>query len=70
MNGKKLYLNFLHILQSNDKYWRHKQVFWVWFTTEPKKVLKSLKFISYEATQRSKNAISAARPIAGIIRKK
>ncbi|XP_055309300.1 augmin complex subunit dgt3 [Sitodiplosis mosellana] len=54
---------------SNDKYWRHKQVLWVWFLTEPKKVIKSLKSISAEAQQRSKAATTAPRHIAGIVRK-
>ncbi|XP_031636892.1 augmin complex subunit dgt3 [Contarinia nasturtii] len=54
---------------SNDKYWRHKQVLWVWFLTEPKKVIKSLKSISIEAQQRSKNTAPIPRHIAGIVRK-
>lgn len=64
---KLIYVVF--VFQSNDKYWRHKQVLWVWFLTEPKKVIKSLKSISTEAQQRSKNAAPVPRHIAGIMRK-
>lgn len=46
------------------------QVLWVWFMTEPKKVIKALKLIGGEAQQRSKNAAVTSRHTVGIVRKK
>jgi hypothetical protein len=49
-----------------DKYTRYQQVLWIWFLTEPKRVLAAIK----EVTTAAANTQSAAmKNISGIIRK-
>jgi hypothetical protein len=62
--GWKKYF-FLHT-QEKDRYYRSQNMLWIWFLTEPKKVLVAIK----EVTQAAANTQSAAfKNISGIIRK-
>lgn len=44
-----------------------KQILWVWFLTEPKKVIKAIKLVKTIAQQKSKERTT--RPLAGLLRK-
>lgn len=53
--------------QNEKTLWRQKQSLWIWFLTEPNKVIKAIKAISAEAQAHTKPLL--AKPVAGLLRK-
>lgn len=40
----------LHVLQTSDKIDRYYQVLWIWFLSEPKKVIEAIKDVKAKST--------------------
>lgn len=60
-------LDDLVLFQDSKRMWRYKQILWIWFLTEPLKVLKATKTIKAEAQKQVQP--NTEKVVSGLLRR-